>query len=70
MSLHINRFVDRVKAADSRTQREVTLTLNEAKDLHADITKLLNAVAELQSIAIKSKKSDETVEVQLDGGDF
>ena len=70
MSLHINRFVDRVKAADSRTQREVTLTLSEAKDLHADITKLLNAVAELQSIAIKSKKSDETVEVQLDGGDF
>ncbi len=70
MSLHINRFVDRVKAADSRTQREVTLTLSEAKDLHADITKLLNAVAELQSIAIKSKRSDETVEVQLDGGDF
>ena len=70
MSLHINRFVDRVKAADSRTQREVTLTLNEAKDLHADITKLLNAVAELQSIAIKSKKTDETVEIQLDGGDF
>ena len=27
MSLHINRFVDRVKAAESQQQRNVTLTI-------------------------------------------
>jgi hypothetical protein len=39
--LHINKFIDRVKAAESRSQRDLIMTLNEARDLHGDITKLL-----------------------------
>jgi len=41
MSLHINRFIDLIKAQESRGGRDVTLPLKDAKDLHADITKLL-----------------------------
>jgi hypothetical protein len=41
MSLHINRFVDAIKAAESRGQRDLTMTIRDARDLHADITKLL-----------------------------
>ena len=41
MSLHINRFIDLIKAQESRGGRDVTLSLKDAKDLHADITKLL-----------------------------
>ena len=39
MSLHINRFIDLIKAQESRGGRDVTLSLRDAKDLHADITK-------------------------------
>lgn len=66
MSLHINRFIDRVKAADARSQRDVTMSLTDAKDLHADITKLLLALHVLH------EQPDETkpVKLELDGGSF
>lgn len=41
MSLHIQRFLDRMRAAESRRDRDVTMTLQEARDLHNDITRLL-----------------------------
>lgn len=66
MTLHITRFVDRVRAAESRQQREVTMTLNEARDLHADITRLL---LRLESQA-QAPAQPEVVEVRLSGGTF
>lgn len=66
MSLHINKFVDRVKAADSRGQRDVYLTLAEAKDLHADITKILVVINELRD----RLEQEQTIEVQVNGGSF
>lgn len=67
MSLHINRFIDRVRAAESRQQREVTMTLTEARDLLADITRLL---LKLESSAVTTAAAPEVVEVQLSGGTF
>ena len=66
MSLHINRFVDAIKAAESRGQRDLTISLRDAKDLHADITKLLLALHVLH------EQPDETkpVKLELDGGSF
>lgn len=66
MSVHINRFLDLVKAAESRQQRTVCLTLVEAKNLHCDITRLLLRV---QSVA-EHKKDNQTVTVVMDGGKF
>ena len=56
MSIHINRFVDLVKAHEARGQRDVTMSTRDAKDLHSDITKLLLAVTELQRLALKSQQ--------------
>ena len=67
MSLHINRFVDRIKAAESRSQRDVSMTINEARDLHADITKLLLV---LQGLQEQIQQAQPTVTVELDGGNF
>jgi hypothetical protein len=70
MSLHINRFVDRIKAADARQQRDFTMTMSEAKDLHADITKLLLALQNLREKSVGAASTDPTVTVQMDGGTF
>lgn len=70
MSLHINKFIDRIKAAESRSQRDVTLTINEARDLHADITKLLIGVQELQQQLLTSQQEQSVISVELDGGKF
>lgn len=71
MSLHINRFVDRVKAADARTQRDFTMSMADAKDLHADITKLLLALQVLHEQHINNAAATPaTGEVEITGGSF
>ena len=67
MSLHINRFIDLIKAQESRGGRDVTLSLRDAKDLHADITKLLLTLEKLRE---DQSKVDEIVKVELTGGTF
>lgn len=65
MSLHINRFVDNIKAHESRGQRDFVMTMREAKDLHSDITKLLLTLESLHT-----RPKEETVTVELNGGSF
>lgn len=69
MSIHINRFIDRIKAADARSQRDFTMSMSDAKDLHADITKLLLAIQVLHEQA-STNKPESVTEIQLDGGSF
>jgi hypothetical protein len=66
MSLHIKRFVDTIKAAESRGQRDLTMTLRDAKDLHGDITKLLLTLESVRNSASR----EETVTVEMSGGGF
>ena len=67
MSLHINRFIDSLKAHEARGQRDLTMSLRDAKDLHADITKLLLLNEELRR---QQAAAMETIIVELAGGSF
>ena len=67
MSLHIHRFVDSIKAHESRGQRDFSMTLRDAKDLHADITKLLVTLEQLRE---QQARGADVVEVQITGGSF
>ena len=69
MSLHINRFVDSVKAHEARGQRDFIMPMRDAKDLHADITKLLLAVTNLQTQLLDAQKQP-TFTVEVAGKDF
>ena len=68
MSLHINRFVDAIKAAESRGQRDLTMSLRDAKDLHSDITKLLLTLEGMRSQ--KTMAKEQTITVEMSGGSF
>jgi hypothetical protein len=68
MTLHINRFVDSIKAHEARQQRDFTMSLRDAKDLHADITKLLLKINDLNESLTAAKT--QVVEINLDGGSF
>jgi hypothetical protein len=71
MSLHINRFIDRLKAVESKNQRDFYMTMIEARDLHADITKLLLAVQVLQEkLANQNASKDGVITVEMNGGTF
>jgi hypothetical protein len=67
MSLHINRFIDLIKAQESRGGRDINMSLRDAKDLHADITKLLLV---LESLRSQAGSRDEVIKVELTGGTF
>lgn len=70
MSLHIHRFVDLIKATESRGQRDLHMTLKDAKDLHADITKLLVTVEELRRAQVTAPPAEPVIQVELTGGSF
>ena len=70
MSLHINRFIDRIKAADARQQRDFTMSMSDAKDLHADITKLLLALQVLHEQGTPATTNNPTIELEVTGGAF
>jgi len=69
MSIHINRFVDSVKAHEARAQRDFIMSMRDAKDLHADITKLLLTMTDLQNRLLTAQQQ-EVITVELGGKDF
>jgi hypothetical protein len=66
MSRHINKFIDSVKAHESRGTQQFTMSLRDAKDLHADITKLLLVVNELRD----KLQNEEIITVEVSGKAF
>lgn len=65
--LHINRFIDNLKAHEARGQRDFSMPMRDAKDLHADITKLL---LQLNSMHELLQQSNSVIEVEVTGGSF
>lgn len=71
MSMHINKFIDRIKATESRGQRDFTMSMTEAKDLHADITKLLLSLQVLLEERQSTNTGDtQVIDLQVNGGSF
>lgn len=68
MLLHINKFVDRLKTVEGRSLREMTMSLAEARDLHADITKLLVIVQNLHEQ--RQENLANSADIEVDGGRF
>lgn len=68
MSLHIHKFVDLIKATEARGQQHLQLSLRDAKDLHADITKLLVTLEQLRPVP--STHASTPTDVNIDGGNF
>ena len=66
MSIHINRFVDNIKAHESRGAKDFVIPMRDAKDLHADITKLLLVVTQLQ----QDSQKEQVITVELSGKSF
>jgi hypothetical protein len=69
MTMHLQKFVDRVRGHEARGARDFVMTMSEAKDLHADITRLLISLQTLQEQAIKSNNT-EVIQVEIGGGQF
>ena len=67
--IHIQKFVDRVQGYEARGQKDFIMPLKDAKDLHADITKLLLTLEVVREQA-SSGTDNDVVTVNMDGGSF
>ena len=70
MSIHLQKFVDRVRGFEARGSREFTMSIQDAKDLHADITRMLIDLQTLRENAAAQAQEPQVVTVQMDGGTF
>ena len=70
MSIHLQRFVDRVRGFEARGVKDFTMSMTDAKDLHADITRLLIDLHTLQETSDSKQVNSEVISVQVDGGSF
>jgi hypothetical protein len=69
MSIHLQKFVDRVRGFEARGAKDFTMSISEAKDLHADITRLLIDLQNLREQAVTTQE-DQVITVEMDGGKF
>jgi hypothetical protein len=69
MSLHIAKFVDKVRTAELKKQRDIIMSVRDAQDLHADITKLLNALTAAHE-ELGKRTQDPVTAIQIEGGSF
>ena len=67
MSLHINKFLDRVRSAEHRGQRDFVMTMAEARDLQTDLAKLLLALTASQN---RVDAPGNAGPIDIDGGQF
>ena len=62
MSISIERFIDRVRSYDARGQKEFVMPLDEAKALHADISKLM---LRLDAALSQQKAAETAIQVEI-----
>lgn len=67
--VHIKRFVDRVRGTDLSQNKPVVFTVQDVKDLNADITKLLLDLQSAQS-GNPQPATAPTDNIIISGGDF
>ena len=70
MSIYLQKFVDRVRGLEARGAKDLTMSMADAKDLHADITRLLIDLQNLRENTMLKDTVEEVITVKMDGGSF
>jgi hypothetical protein len=69
MTIHLSRFVERVQGQQARGARDFIMSMKDAQDLHADITRLLLELRALREQTVQTLQQ-EAITVKMDGGAF
>lgn len=70
----VDKLLQRIAVAERSQQKEVRITIQEARDLTTELslltTKLGTTVAEIHGLLKEIKQSTTQVDVKFDGGSF
>jgi len=67
--IHIQRFIERLQGFEARGARDFTMPIKDAKDLHADLTRLLITLQAARESAVDAAQ-DSAITVEMKGGSF
>ena len=67
--IHIQRFIERLQGFEARGARDFTMPIKDAKDLHADLTRLLITLQAARESAVDAAQ-DSAITVEMKGGAF
>ena len=66
--IYIKKFIDKVSLMESKMNKDLVVSMTDARGLRDELSKLLTDLHELQSG--KSKDSAEVIQVEIVGGKF
>jgi hypothetical protein len=70
----VEKLIQRVAVAEKSQQKEIRITLQEAKDLTSELailtSKLGRTVQEIHTMLAEIKQSTTNIDVKFDGGGF
>ncbi len=69
MSIHLQRFVERLQGFEARGAKDFTMPIADAKGMHADLTQLLLELTALKEQAVATQ-DNEVIQVKIEGGSF
>ena len=69
MSIHLQRFVERLQGFEARGAKDFIMPITDAKGMHADLTRLLLDLTTLKE-AVLTARDDEVISVNVEGGSF
>jgi hypothetical protein len=71
--IHLQKFIERVQGAEARGLKDMSISITDAKSMHADLTRLLLDMQKLRELfeqqATRSGNED-TITVEMNGGGF
>jgi hypothetical protein len=67
--IHIQKFIERLQGFEARGARDFTMPIKDAKDLHADLTRLLITLQAARESAVNAVQESE-ITVEMKGGAF
>lgn len=67
--INLQKFVDRVQGADARGHKDISISVSDAKAMHAELTRLLLELETLKQHSIQQPQ-EEVIRVSVNGGSF
>jgi hypothetical protein len=67
--IHIQKFIERLQGFEARGARDFTMPIKDAKDLHADLTRLLITLQAARESTVDAAQ-DSVITVEMKGGAF
>ena len=67
--IYIKKFIDKVSLMESKQNKELVISMVDARGLRDELSKLLSDLHTLQSDK-EQNKTDEVIQVEIVGGKF